>query len=167
MTIVEFDHLSMEEKKELLQKCCGSTAWINKMLATGPFKNLSELLDAAKENWYACSKQDWLEAFQHHPKIGDINSIKQKYTNTAAWASNEQSGVNAASDKVLEDLSAGNEDYEKKFGYIFIVCATGKSAAEMLEMLNSRLLNDPEEEIKIAAEEQNNITKIRLEKLFA
>ena len=167
MTIVEFDHLSMEEKKELLQKCCGSTAWINKMLAAGPFKNFPELLDAAEENWYACGQQDWLEAFQHHPKIGDINSLKQKYVNTAAWASNEQSGVNAASDKILEDLSAGNDDYEKKFGYIFIVCATGKSAAEMLEMLNSRLLNDPEEEIKIAAEEQNNITKIRLEKLFA
>ena len=166
MTLAEFNQLQAGKKSEALQRCCGSTSWIGKMLASGPFKDLAELLDAAEENWYACSEQAWLEAFQHHPKIGDINSLREKYANTAAWASNEQSGVNAASDKILEDLSAGNDDYEKKFGYIFIVCATGKSAAEMLEMLNSRLGNDPEEEIKIAAGEQNKITKIRLEKLF-
>jgi 2-oxo-4-hydroxy-4-carboxy-5-ureidoimidazoline decarboxylase len=107
-----------------------------------------------------------LEAFEQHPKIGDINSLKKQYANTVAWASNEQAGVDAASDEVLQALAKGNDDYERKFGYIFIVCATGKSAGEMLELLQSRLTNDPESEIKIGAEEQNKITKLRLEKLF-
>ncbi len=167
MTIAEFDHLSIEHKKELLQKCCGSSSWVDKMLAAPPAEDLIDLFETGEENWYACNEHDWLEAFQHHPKIGDVNSLKEKYANTAAWASNEQSGVNIATDKILEDLSKGNEVYEKKFGYIFIVCATGKSAAEMLEILNLRLPNNAEEEIKIAVEEQNKITKIRLEKLFA
>ena len=166
MTIEEFNQLHVGSKKELLQKCCGSSSWIDKMLAAWPFENLSQMLKAAEVNWYACNEQDWLEAFQHHPKIGDINSLKEKYASTAAWASNEQSGVNAASNKILEELSAGNDVYENKFGYIFIVCATGKSAAEMLEILNSRLPHNSEEEIKIAAEEQNKITKVRLAKLF-
>lgn len=166
MTIAEFDHLPHVEKKALLQKCCGSTLWINKMLAAPPAEDLIDLFETADENWYTCSEEDWLEAFQHHPKIGDINSLQQKYANTVTWASNEQSGVNVASYKVLKDLARGNEDYEKKFGYIFIVCATGKSAAEMLQILQSRLPNDPKNEIRIAAEEQNKITKLRLEKLF-
>ena len=167
MTIADFDHLSFEKKKELLQKCCGSSAWVNKMLAAPAVEDLVDLFETSDESWYACSKQDWLEAFQQHPRIGDITSLKERYANTAAWASNEQSGVSAAPGKILEDLSKANGVYESKFGYIFIVCATGKSAGEMLEILNSRLRNDPEQEIKIAAEEQNKITKIRLEKLFA
>lgn len=166
MTIAEFDHLSIGNKKELLQKCCGSSAWIEKMLAALPVEDLVDLFETCDECWYACNKHDWLEAFQHHPKIGDINSLKVKYANTAAWASNEQSGVNKASDKTLEDLAKCNDEYEEKFGYIFIVCATGKSAEEMLEILNHRLRNHPEEEIKIAAEEQLKITKLRIEKLF-
>jgi 2-oxo-4-hydroxy-4-carboxy-5-ureidoimidazoline decarboxylase len=107
-----------------------------------------------------------LEAFEHHPKIGDINSLKEKYPNTKEWASDEQAGINVASEEVLHAVAKGNEDYEKKFGYIFIVCATGKSAGEMRQILESRLMNNPDEEIQIAAEEQNKITKLRLEKLF-
>jgi 2-oxo-4-hydroxy-4-carboxy-5-ureidoimidazoline decarboxylase len=120
----------------------------------------------AKEKWYECKEKDWLQAFEHHPKIGDLNSLKIKFADTTAWASDEQSEVNRAAHKILEDLARGNDDYEKKFGYIFIVCATGKTAKEMLDLLKARLLNDTEDEIKIAAEEQNKITKLRLEKLF-
>lgn len=167
MTIPQFYDFPTEQKRELLQKCCGSKAWIDKMVASPPAEDLVDLVETAEEKWYECSKQDWLEAFEHHPKIGDINSLKKKYADTAALASNEQSGVNAAPDKILEALAKGNDEYEQKFGYIFIVCATGKSAGEMLEILQSRLPNNPEVEIRIAAEEQSRITKLRLQKLFA
>ncbi len=167
MTITDFDHLSIDQKKELLHKCCGSKIWIDKMLLAPPAEDSVDLLETAEEKWYECSEKDLLEAFEHHPRIGDVNSLKKKYANTLTLASNEQSGVNVASDEILNALAKGNDDYEKKFGYIFIVCATGKSAGEMLEILQSRLTNDPEEEIKIAADEQLKITKLRLEKLFA
>ncbi len=167
MTIAEFHHLDAEQKKELLIQCCGSSAWVDKMIAAPPAEDLVNLEETAEEKWYQCSEDDWLEAFTHHPKIGDSNSLKNKFANTAAWAANEQSGVNTASNKTLEELAAKNEDYEKKFGYTFIVCATGKSAEEMLAILQKRLTNKPGDEIKIAAEEQLNITKLRLEKLFA
>ena len=166
MTIAEFDRLNVEKKRELLTQCCGSSAWVEKMIAEPPAEDLVDLEEIAEEKWWQCSQQDWLEAFEHHPKIGDINSLKEKFANTANWASNEQSAVNAASDDVIAELAKGNEEYEKKFGFIFIVCATGKSADEMLSILKSRLSNNREEEIQIAAEEQLKITKLRLEKLF-
>jgi 2-oxo-4-hydroxy-4-carboxy-5-ureidoimidazoline decarboxylase len=93
-------------------------------------------------------------------------SLEKKFGNAAQWSANEQSNVANASKEILETLAKGNQDYETKFGYIFIVCATGKSAAEMLALLQSRLPNDPEKEIEIAADEQNKITRLRLEKLL-
>jgi len=136
------------------------------MLPFFPADDLVELLEDAEEQWFKCSEEDWKRAFAQHPKIGDIDSLKKKFASTAAWASGEQSGVNAASQNTIEALAEANKKYEDKFGYIFIVCATGKSAEEMLEILLSRLPNDPEEEIEIAADEQNKITKLRLEKLL-
>jgi 2-oxo-4-hydroxy-4-carboxy-5-ureidoimidazoline decarboxylase len=166
MTIAEFDHLSTEKQKELLKQCCGSSKWVNKMLTVFPVEDLVELLEAAEEKWYECSEEDWKEAFEHHPKIGDLNSLKQKYTATKTWAEGEQAGVTTASEDVLKDLEESNKLYEKKFDYFFIVCATGKSAEEMLSMLRSRLNNTADEEIKITAAEQNKITKLKLENYF-
>jgi 2-oxo-4-hydroxy-4-carboxy-5-ureidoimidazoline decarboxylase len=121
---------------------------------------------AADEIWHSLSEADWKEAFARHPKIGDIESLAEKFQSTAALASKEQSGVIGASVTTLNALAEGNAAYESKFGYIFIVCATGKSAEEMLAMLNERLNNDPDAEIHIAAQEQAKITRLRLEKLF-
>jgi 2-oxo-4-hydroxy-4-carboxy-5-ureidoimidazoline decarboxylase len=173
MTLHELNTLPKQQLKEELTKCCGSSAWVNKMLPFFPADDLVELLEDAEEQWYKCSEEDWKEAFTHHPKIGDVESLsdgllseKKKFASTAQWASGEQSGVNTASQKTIEVLAEDNKRYEKKFGYIFIVCATGKSAEEMLEILRSRLPNDPKEEIEIAADEQNKITKLRLEKLL-
>ena len=166
MTIAEFDHLPGEKKKELLFQCCGSTGWVNKMLTVFPVEDLVELLEAAEEKWDQCIEKDWREAFEHHPKIGDINSLKEKYANTKEWAEKEQSGVNAADEKTLQHLASANKEYQDKFGFIFIVCATGRSAGEMLGILNSRMNNTAEEEITTAAGEQLKITKLRLEKLF-
>ena|SRR5437868_12964843 len=165
MTLHELNMLPVPQLKAELLKCCGSSAWVNKMVPFFPAEDLVEILEDAEEQWYKCAKEDWKEAFAHHPKIGDVDSLKKKFASTSQWASTEQSGVDSASEQTLKAFAKANQEYEKKFGYIFIVCATGKSADEMLGMLQSRILNSPSEEIEIAAEEQNKITKLRLEKL--
>lgn len=166
MTLHELNILSKKQLIAELTKCCGSSAWVNRMLSFFPADDMVELLEDAEEQWWKCSEDDWKEAFTHHPKIGDIDSLRKKFASTAAWASGEQVGVQAASEQVLSALAEGNRLYEEKFGYIFIVCATGKSAEEMLQLLQERLNNEPEKEIEIAADEQNKITKLRIEKLL-
>lgn len=167
MILPELNELSKAQLKAALTTCCGSTTWVNEMAKIFPVESKETLFEQAEIIWFACSERDWREAFEHHPKIGDINSLREKFANTKDWASGEQAGVSMASEDVLEKLADGNRLYEEKFGYIFIVCATGKSADEMLEILESRLPNSPKEEILIAMQEQNKITKIRLEKLLA
>lgn len=171
MTLHELNTLSQPQLKEELLKCCGSSTWVKMMMAYFPADDLVELLEDAEEMWYACNKEDWKEAFTHHPKIGDVESLTKKFASTAdpiaiGWASGEQSGVNIAAKETIRALAEGNRLYHEKFGYIFIVCATGKSAEEMLGLLKSRLSNSPNEEMQIAADEQNMITKLRLEKLL-
>lgn len=166
MTIAEFDHLDVEEKKKLLQTCCGSPTWVNNVIAALPAEDLVDLLEIAEEQWYACHEADWREAFSHHPQIGDLDALKEKFSTTAQWAAGEQASVQQASEKTLEQLAEGNQVYKERFGYTFIVCATGKSADEMLMLLNQRLYNNPDVEIQMAMEEQLKITKLRLEKLF-
>lgn len=166
MTLAELNKLPVAALGNALATCCGSTAWVNKMLTIFPADDLAEILDEAEKIWYGLAASDWLEAFTHHPKIGDTASLAKKFASTAQWAGSEQSGVNTASKTVLEQLAEGNQRYEEKFGYIFIVCATGKTATEMLELLNKRLPNTPEEEIKIAMAEQDKITRLRLQKLL-
>jgi 2-oxo-4-hydroxy-4-carboxy-5-ureidoimidazoline decarboxylase len=166
MTLHEFNILSKEQLNAALMKCCGSSAWVNKMLPFIPADDMIELLEDAEEQWWQCNEDDWKEAFRQHPKIGDVESLTKKFASTAQWASGEQSGVQVASKETIEALAEGNRLYEEKFGYIFIVCATGKTAEEMLELLQVRLKNRPEEEIQIAADEQSKITKLRIEKLL-
>jgi len=165
MTLHELNTLDKQKLREELFKCCGSSAWVEKMLKVFPMDDLVELLEDAEEKWFECSETDWKEAFSHHPEIGDIESLKQKFNNSG-WAVGEQAGVKEASQQTLETLAEGNRLYRARFGYIFIVCATAKSAEELLGLLHARLPNAPEEEINIAADEQNKITKIRLEKLL-
>ena len=124
------------------------------------------MLSAADEVWFGLKSEDWKEAFAHHPRIGDIKDLRKKFADTAGLAEGEQSGVNQTSEYVLKALAEGNNLYEAKFGYIFIVYATGKSAEEMLATLNARLDNHPADEIKIAAAEQAKITRLRLEKML-
>ncbi len=165
MTIAEFDHLESSRKKALLLQCCGSSAWADKMIKMPPAEDLIDLFEDAEEAWYECSEADWKEAFTHHPKVGDVDTLRNKFASDQ-FAADEQSSINDASEQTLQLLAVRNEQYEKKFGYIFIVFATGKSAREMLELLDARLQNDPEDEIKIAMDEQNKITKLRLEKIL-
>jgi len=167
MTLTELNNLSDVQRKESLRKCCGAEVWVAAMNELFPVLNKEALLQKADEVWNNLNESDWREAFNHHPKIGDVNSLKEKFANTANWASGEQSSVRQAPQQTLEELAKGNRDYEAKFGYIFIVCATGKSAGEMLQILKTRLPNSKEAEIKLAAAEQAKITKLRLEKLLA
>jgi len=154
-----------EEAVTMLRKCCGSERWVKGMVEQLPFRSQEELLEKAQAVWATCQEEDWLEAFRHHPKIGDIESLKAKFASTSDWAGKEQGGVQGASDEVIQKLVKGNSDYESKFGFIFIVCATGKGANEMLEILTSRMGNSREQELRNAAAEQMKITVIRLNKL--
>lgn len=167
MTLAAFNDLDKGVQKEMLTQCCGASSWVGKMMAALPFKSLEQVNELATKYWQDGGPHDWLEAFKHHPKIGDLQSLKKKFASTAAWASGEQAGVHAATEQVLQKLAMGNEAYLQKFGFIFIVCATGKPATEMLALLEGRLPNNPEEELQIAAAEQAKITAIRLKKLFA
>src|SRR5258706_1048743 len=166
MTLQHFNSLSQPEVLSELLRCCGSRRWAEMMAARRPFPSVEVLLTCAEELWNGLSHDDWKEAFSHHPRIGDVGKLKEKFAATAEWASKEQSGVALASDDVLQSLAGKNSTYEKKFGYIFIVCATGKSAAEILSLIEERLGNDPGTEIRVAANEQSKITKLRLEKLL-
>jgi 2-oxo-4-hydroxy-4-carboxy-5-ureidoimidazoline decarboxylase len=166
MTVEELNNLNIEKVREEFFKCCGSTSWAKQLADKKPFKTKEELLYTSDKIWENCSEQDGLEAFTHHPKIGDLKNLEKKFASTKEWAGGEQAGVNTATHDTLVALAKGNEAYEKKFGYIFIVCATGKTADEMLALLNARLANDAATELKIAMNEQNKITHIRLEKLL-
>lgn len=166
MTLGTFNALSDDGARAELLRCCGCARWADAVLAGRPYKDKAALLAAADAAWARAGEAEWREAFSHHPRIGGKDALREKFAATRAWAKGEQSGAAAASEAVLDALAAGNAAYERKFGHIFIVCATGKSAAEMLDLLQSRLPNDAGTELRLAAGEQNKITKIRLEKLI-
>jgi 2-oxo-4-hydroxy-4-carboxy-5-ureidoimidazoline decarboxylase len=167
VTVAELNALPEAEAAETLERCCGSRAWVGGMLARRPFRDRSALLEAGETVWRGLAESDWREAFSHHPKIGDIESLRSRFATTAAWAVGEQAGTAGASDTTLTRLADGNRAYEERFGYIFIVCATGKSAAEMSILLEQRLENDPATELPVAAAEQAKILRLRLEKLVS
>jgi 2-oxo-4-hydroxy-4-carboxy-5-ureidoimidazoline decarboxylase len=157
-----FNDAAADDARRMLLSCCGSTRWAARMLTRRPFTTREDLLEAARREWFALTEDDWREAFHQHPKIGDRTALRQRFPATHHLSAQEQAGVGTASDDVLDALAEGNRAYEARFGYIFIVCATGRSANEMLAMLQERLDNEPAHEIGIAAEEQANITELRL-----
>lgn len=167
MTLEELNGLPEEAAKKELTKCCGSSVWLDKMVAIRPFENEAKLFEVASSIWFACTRNDWLEAFSHHPRIGDINILQEKFADTREWEGQEQESVGSARQDILEKLAQKNKKYEERFGYIFIVYATGKSADEMLEIVERRLRNNSYDEIKIAISEQNQITRLRLKKLLS
>ena len=136
------------------------------MVQARPFTDKRSITNQADLAWQELSEVDYLEAFEGHPKIGDVNSLRAKYANTKELAGNEQGLVKEANDDVLQVLSQGNSDYEVKFGFIFIVCATGKSAKEMSDLLQARLPNSRAQELVNAAEEQRKIFQLRITKAF-
>ena len=146
--------------------CCGSQKWARMMNEARPFASVSALLEKAEQVWLGLEHKDWLEAFAAHPKIGERKAAPKQPAKSVKWSQDEQSGTRSAARPVLDELAEVNRLYEERFGFIFIVCATGKSAEEMLEICRERSNNDRREEIRIAAEEQRKITEIRLKKLL-
>jgi OHCU decarboxylase len=137
------------------------------MLASRSFLSADELTQAADEIWNSLSRKEWLQAFRHHPRIGAKKAQRKQSVKAGEWSAKEQSGVARASRNARAVLAAANRAYEAKFGHIFIICAAGKSAEEIQQELQRRLGNDRETELRIAAEEQRKITRLRVEKLLA
>ena len=166
MTLESLNSLTISDANEQFETCCGAANWVEKMNQNRPFQNKEDLYQKAESIWYSLSSKDWLEAFTHHPKIGNIDSLRKKFHNTKSISKDEQSGINDAAESTLKDLAGSNQLYQNKFGFIFIICATGKSADEMLALIKIRLNNNANAEMLNAAKEQNKITQLRLEKLL-
>jgi len=150
------NRLPPEEAAKELLKCCGSPRWVEKMVLFRPFPDENSLLATADKMWQSLTSVDWLEAFRAHPRIGEATTSK--------WTADEQAGVRGANEEVMYRLRKLNTEYEKKFGYLFLVCATGKTAEEMIELLKARMTNESNVELSVAMREQAKITKLRLKK---
>lgn len=166
MSVEELNLIDEASLKEGLFKCCGSSNWVEKMLRQKPFTNAQDLEEKAKICWKQCSEADFLEAFTHHPKIGDLKSLESKFNSTKNWAEKEQQSVKNTPLEVLEALRDLNEAYFEKFGFIFIIYASDKSASQMLDALKERIKNTRQQEINNSAIEQEKITILRLQKLL-
>jgi OHCU decarboxylase len=155
--------LPKEQAEEELLRYCGARAWAWDMAASRPFHDVAALLEAADRIWWSLTPADWLEAFRAHPRIGERSVHADE--RAARWSEQEQAGARAAGADASAALADGNRVYEQRFGHIFLICATGLSAEEMLANLRARMHNDPQMELRVAAEEQRKITRIRLEEL--
>lgn len=165
LTLRELDALSPGSAAAELRACCGSSAWITGMLARRPFRTRDALQRAAHEVWAALTSTDWHEAIDHHPRLGERKAALAAGPSAASWSSAEQSGVRSATPLIKAALAEGNRAYEARFGFIFIYCAAGKSADDMLTALEQRLNNDATTETRIAARELEQIMQLRLDKL--
>jgi 2-oxo-4-hydroxy-4-carboxy-5-ureidoimidazoline decarboxylase len=166
MSIAEvLNALAEDDARAALANCCVAEQWVSGMLAARPFAGNDALFAACDAIAATLTEPDWLEAFAAHPLIGDVDSLRKKYAATTQLAAGEQSGVDAASEATLRELADLNRVYAERFGFIFIVFATGKTADEMLAILKSRIDNSRDQELANAAAEQLKITRLRLTKL--
>ena len=162
LPVHELDVLSPDEATEILRACCGSSRWTAAMIARRPFGTLDGLLRAADQEWQHLSPSDWLEAFAHHPRIGEARAAARVGAAAQGWSATEQARAASADERVKESLADAQREYEARFGHIFLICATGKTAEEILAAARARLGNDRETELRVAAEEQRQITRLRL-----
>ena len=163
------DHLNAlgaEDAEAELLKCCGSKSWARRISRERPFRTIEDLIKKSEDVWWSLETSDWLEAFRSHPKIGEREAVQLDEPETRKWSEQEQSGVDGASEQTRNSLAELNRKYEKKFGFIFIVCATGKTSEDMLSILQQRLGRSREEELRVAASEHAKITELRIIKLL-
>lgn len=166
-TVAWINKLSREAAWEVFGRCCGASWWREKMTDSRPFANAAAISQAADRAFDALPVAGWLEAFASHPRIGDLESLKMRFPGNKEWSAGEQAGAAAADEATLHRLAEANDSYQQRFGYIFIVCASGQTAAEMLATLKLRLRNDDDSELRTASQEQRKITHLRLNKLTA
>jgi 2-oxo-4-hydroxy-4-carboxy-5-ureidoimidazoline decarboxylase len=162
-TLDRWNHADEEAALHAVLACCGARRWARAMVALRPFQSFAEMTEAADRVWAEMGEKDWMEAFACHPRIGERKAVHAS-ARSVAWSRDEQSSTEEANESVMSEIATGNVKYEEQFGFSFIVCATGKSAEEMLISLNSRLGNDRATELREAAEQQRQITQIRLRK---
>jgi OHCU decarboxylase len=155
--LAAFNQMATEDAHAVLLRCCGSSRWAAKLAASRPFAAKPRLFAEADNVWRNLDTDDRTEAFRAHPRIGDSAA-------SGSWSADEQSGMSAAASELRAAMSSANREYEARFGFIYIVCATGKTAAELLSLLQTRLRNDPDQELQEAAEQQRQITQLRLRK---
>ena len=160
--LARLNALSAADAEADLLTCCGSREWARRVAALRPFDSEDALFEAAEVAWWALDREDWLQAFRSHPRIGEKKAEAGQTGREQGWSRGEQAGMDAAADATRRALADGNRAYEERFGHIYLVCAAGKSADELLQILQSRLANDPAEEIQIAAEEHAKICDLRL-----
>jgi len=166
VTLADLNTADDETASQALSRCCSSRRWIETLVQERPYADEDALRRAADRIWSTLDENDYLEAFAGHPQIGDVDSLREKYADTRSLAEDEQAGVAGADEITLNELARCNADYISRFGFIFIVCASGKSVHEMLTLLESRLANSRHEEIAIAAEEQRRIFQRRIGQLL-
>jgi 2-oxo-4-hydroxy-4-carboxy-5-ureidoimidazoline decarboxylase len=162
--LARWNRLPVEDAVKEILPCCGSKAWAGGLAARRPFTDVTTLLAASDETWSNLPAEDWMEAFRSHPRIGESRAIQSASVQSATWSAQEQRDVATAGDGVKIALAEANREYERRFRRIFIVCATGKSAPEILEILRRRLKNDEPTELREAAEQQRQIIHIRMKK---
>ena len=167
MDIESLNSLPHDEAVKALLQCCGSKRWAEEVAIRRRYQSLETLIATANEIWWGLQREDWLEAFRSHPKIGEKKAAEPVSDKSRAWSGQEQAGVSNASRETVDALAALNQAYEQKFGFIFIICATGKTSDEMLAALRQRIENDAATELPIAAAEQSKITELRLKKLVS
>jgi 2-oxo-4-hydroxy-4-carboxy-5-ureidoimidazoline decarboxylase len=165
--LANWNRLPPEDAAKEILPCCGSIAWARGVAGRRPLQNESALLAVSDEIWRMLRPDDWMEAFAKHPRIGERKAPQTASARSATWSTQEQEQVSSAAESIQMALAAANRDYEQRFGRVFIVCATGKPASEMLDILRRRLHNDDATELKEAAEEQRKITNLRLKKWLA
>jgi OHCU decarboxylase len=146
-----------------LLSCCAAIRWAESLAAQRPFADEETLFAAADRTWATMQVDDWMQAFLAHPRIGE-HTVEHATAQSKQWSGQEQSAVERAREDTLEELAAGNRQYEESFGFTYIVCATGKSAEQMLHILRRRLSSDRATELREAAEQQRQITQIRMRK---
>lgn len=152
--------------RDELLALCGSTRWAAIVADCAPFGDRDELHAAADEAFEQLDSDDWLQAFSHHPRIGDVDSLRERFAASGALSEAEQAGLEGAGEDVVAELAAGNERYEAQFGFMFLIRAAGRSAAEMLEQQRARMHNDRVTELGIAAGEQREITHLRIDQTW-
>ena len=162
--LARWNQLPGEDAAQEILPCCGSVSWARRLVSRRPIEDEQSLASSSDEIWNGLTTDDWMEAFSKHPRIGERKVAESAGALSAAWSAQEQSSVVTAEQEIQFALAEGNRAYEHRFGRVFIVCATGKSASEMLEILRRRLGNDDATELREAAEEQRKITNIRLRK---
>jgi allantoicase len=166
-SLEKFNRLPRQRALRALLDCCGSKKWADGMAGHRPYASESELLVAADKVWAELGNRDWLEAFRHHPAIGAKRAKSKQSATASRWSAKEQATAQSVSPEILDKLCMENRAYTDKFGYVFLICATGKTSEEILTNLQQRMSNNPEVELRAAAEEQRKITRLRLEKLLA